>query len=250
MYSPELLELVEMALMDGELSQKEREIILRKAEKLGEDPDEVEMWLEGKLQKKKRELQATMPPPPQNIEQVQKKSEKYGDLKKCPACGSSIQSLSAICPDCGHEFRNIENVNSIKEFFIDYQKIEDSVHVTKTGGLLGFVDDSEGKRQKQVFSKKQEFIMHFPIPNSKEDILEFLMMAVPLAMPAKKGGFGLIKKFSANFGDDENKNWTHKIAEVWLQKCEQIIMKAHFSMKEDKNTLEEINKYAKELGIK
>ena len=92
--------------------------------------------------------------------------------------------------------------------------------------------------------------MHFPIPNSKEDIIEFLMMAIPLAKPAKRSGFGFIKNVLAKFGDDENKNWNHLIAGVWIQKCEQIIMKAKFSMKDDKRTLEEIIQYAKELGIK
>ena len=250
MYNPQLLELVEMALMDGDLSQKEREIILRKAEKLGEDPDEVEMWLEGKLQQRKKELQSSIPPMPQMIEQQYKKSDKYGNIEKCPACGAIVQSLQTKCLDCGHDFRNIESVSSIKIFFREYQKIEDSVKVKESSGILSIIDDSEGRRQNQLFSKKKEFIMHFPIPNSKEDILEFLMLAVPLAKPAKKGGMGLIKKFSANFGDDSNKNWDYKVAEVWIQKCEQIIMKANFSMKEDKKTLEEIHNYAKELGIK
>lgn len=245
MYNEQLDKLIEMALMDGELTEKEKQVLFKKAETMGIDLDEFEMVLEAKLYEKQQSMQqktqATAAP----------KSDKFGDVKKCPACGAMVQSLQAICSHCGHEFRNIENVNSIKEFFNDYQKIEHSVTVKKTGGLMGMiVDDSEGNRQKQVFSKKKDFIMHFPIPNSKEDILEFLMMSVPLAKPAKKSGMGFLKKMSANFGDDEFKNWNYKIAEVWIQKCEQIIMKAKFSMKEDKKTLEEIMGYAKELGIK
>lgn len=46
---PEIEKLIEMALADGQISDKEREIILRKAEKLGLDGDEVEMYLEGRL---------------------------------------------------------------------------------------------------------------------------------------------------------------------------------------------------------
>ena len=45
--SPEIEKLIEMALADGHVTDKEREIILRKAEKLGLDVDEVEMYLEG-----------------------------------------------------------------------------------------------------------------------------------------------------------------------------------------------------------
>jgi len=46
----ELEKLIEIAFADGELSEREKEIILRKAENLGEDIDEVELILEGKIQ--------------------------------------------------------------------------------------------------------------------------------------------------------------------------------------------------------
>lgn len=47
--NPEIDKLINLALTDGQVTDKEREIILRKAEKLGLDVDEVEMYLEGKL---------------------------------------------------------------------------------------------------------------------------------------------------------------------------------------------------------
>ena len=47
--NPEINKLINLALTDGQVTDKEREIILRKAEKLGLDVDEVEMYLEGKL---------------------------------------------------------------------------------------------------------------------------------------------------------------------------------------------------------
>ena len=36
---------------------------------------------------------------------------------------------------------------------------------------------------------------------------------------------------------------------AWAAKCEQIIIKARFSMKDEKKTLEEIEHYAKQLGV-
>lgn len=45
--NPEIEKLVQMSLVDGQVTDKEREIILRKAVKLGLDVDEVEMYLEG-----------------------------------------------------------------------------------------------------------------------------------------------------------------------------------------------------------
>ena len=47
--NPEIEKLIKMALADGQITDKEREIILRKAEKIGLDVDEVEMYLEGSL---------------------------------------------------------------------------------------------------------------------------------------------------------------------------------------------------------
>jgi len=85
-----------------------------------------------------------------------------------------------------------------------------------------------------------EIIKNFPIPTTKDDILEFLSLAVPNAK--KTGNF-----FTKQNPEVEAHN---KFVPVWKSKCEQIIMKAKFSMKEDKKALEEIMSYAKEIGIK
>lgn len=54
--NPEIEKLVKLAVADGEITETERAVILRKAEKLGEDIDEVELILGGELalQKKKQ----------------------------------------------------------------------------------------------------------------------------------------------------------------------------------------------------
>lgn len=49
MYDEQLEKIIELALVDGIVTEKEREIILRKAEKLGLDIDEVEMYLENRI---------------------------------------------------------------------------------------------------------------------------------------------------------------------------------------------------------
>ena len=46
---PEIEKLIQLAIADGEITEKERAVIMRKAEKLGEDIDEVEMILDGEL---------------------------------------------------------------------------------------------------------------------------------------------------------------------------------------------------------
>ena len=45
----EIKGLIDLALADGQITKKEREIILRKAEKLGLDVDKLEIYLEGEI---------------------------------------------------------------------------------------------------------------------------------------------------------------------------------------------------------
>ena len=46
MYNEQLEKLIEMALMDGELTEKEKQVLFKNAEALGIDLDEFEMVLE------------------------------------------------------------------------------------------------------------------------------------------------------------------------------------------------------------
>lgn len=231
----EIENLINMAIADGDVTEKERAIILRKAEVLGEDKDEVEMILDGKIALLKKEQTATQPT-------VAQKSNKEGDLKKCPACGSPVQAFSTKCPDCNHEFSNIEANVSIGKLFEMLNACENERKDVSTTGTFGFMTQGIGEMfgYSKVIEKKKSIISGFPIPNTKDDILEFLSTALP---NAKQKGNMFTKQ------NPENKSH-NDLAPTWKSKCEQIIMKAKFSMKEDKKTLEEIMEYAKELGIK
>ena len=91
-----------------------------------------------------------------------------------------------------------------------------------------------------VDKRKMEIISSFPIPTSKDDMLEFLSLALPKTKVKKTLGF---------LEADKDKI-PNMYARTWIQKCEQIVMKAKFSMKDDKKTLAEIEKYANAIGIK
>jgi len=239
MYNEELEKLIEMALMDGVLTEKEKQILFKKAESFGIDLDEFEMVLEAKLfekqqSNKKAEAPASAAP----------KSDKFGDVKKCPACGAMIQSFQTRCPDCGHDYSNIESNASIQKLFkmlndAENERKDEGLSVGKAiGGVLGKMYGIGGGDK--INTKKKTIISNFPIPNTKNDILEFLAISLPMAK--QKGNF-ITKE------NEENK--THNdLVPTWKSKCEQIVLKARFSMKEDKKTLDEINHYAKELGIK
>lgn len=231
--NPEIEKLIKIAIADGEITDKERSIILRKAESLGLDKDEIEMILEGELTILQKQSQKTTQNPT--------KSNKEGDLKKCPSCGAPVQSFSTKCSDCGHEFRNIKASHSILNLFelITQAEAEERGAARNQSGvmwnLMGVF-----QLETQVANRIATVIASFPIPNTKEDILEFLSQAI--SKSETKSFFQIPQT--------DVRNNHNKVASAWKNKCQEIVMKARFSMKDDKRTLGEIEQYAKQLKIK
>ena len=217
-YNQYLENLIEMALADGELTEKEKQVLFKKAEAQGIDLDEFEMVLDAKLYEKQKSMNFL-----QSDLHAAPKSEKYGDVRKCPGCGAIVESFITRCPECGHEFTNVEAVSSISKLFNKLESLDEQ----KGGGFFSLLKDQS------IDKKKINIIKTFPIPNTKEDLLEFLSVAAPLGK----------KKSIFSAGEDE------MTQRAWREKCGQVIMKARFSMKDDKETLAEIEKYAKELKI-
>jgi hypothetical protein len=236
---PEIEKLIDLALADGQITEKERGIILRKAEKLGEDLDEVEMILDGKIALMNNELVKS---------QTQElKSNKEGDLRKCPSCGAPVESFKTKCTECNHEFRNTAIANAVKDFFQKYNNIEieerkrteDVKEHWANAGMNSIITNNA------IIKRQISLISSFPVPNTKEDMLEFLSISIPEA--TKNMSLGFIGKLLGS----AHKDFIYvQLKNTWHSKSEQIIMKARISMKEDKKTLEEIEYYAKQLDIK
>ena len=245
---PELEKYIDFAVADGEVTDDEKAILVRKAGELGVELDELEMVLNAKLHMNKKEnepeqeVQKPTPPPPIQPEQSSGPS-------KCPECQAVIESFSTRCAYCDAEIKNVKSADSVVDFFNRYNDLAKSEPS---------VEDNPLQAAKQSMAKlmsgqglggpnkqQKELVRNFPVPNSKEDILEFLSLAVPRA---KKMGGGF---FMSKIGDDAMANMEHNaMVPIWKSKCEQIIIKARFSMKDDRNLLDEIESYAKELGIK
>lgn len=234
LYDAELEQLIDLALADGELTEKEKQVLFKRAQAQGIDLDEFEMVLDARLYKLSQQQQS------QQVSSSAPKSDKYGDIKKCPACGAMIPSFTASCPECGYEFKNIAANSSIQRLFemlnqAELESKEDAKGLMEGLGRSFGESFSAGMGGNKDTRKKKAIIQNFPIPNTKDDILEFLSLAVPLARKPKWNN------------PDMN---AREMYPVWKAKCEQIIMKAKFSMREDKQTLEMIAEYANELNIK
>ena len=82
----ELQALIDQYLTDGVLTEKERAVILNKAEKMGLDRDEIDLYLDAEVQK---------------IDQATDAAVRKQKGKQCPYCGGSVPQLTDKCPHCG-----------------------------------------------------------------------------------------------------------------------------------------------------
>lgn len=233
-----LEKLIDLALADGILTDNERQVLQRKAQELGVDQDEFEMVLKAKIH-----LAQKVPAPPLNsqlTEQEKSKSSKEGNLKKCPSCGAPVKSFTTKCADCGHEFRDTESSRSTKEFFLLFNEIENDNNSSDEEFSFWSGGAKAHFKREDVCNKQISLISSFPVPNTKEDILEFLSLCLPHATKKYRKIFGM------TIAEDRPMS---NVSKAFKSKCEQIIMKARFSMKDDKKALEEIEYYAKQLKI-
>lgn len=231
-FSPQLEKLINMALVDGEITDKERQVLIRRAEAEGVDPDEFEMELEARLYMRQQQNPTPdAPKPTATEEQPARKSNK------CPACGAMVPAFTTKCPECGVDLHNTAAAHSVSRLFEMLNEVDAKFAQTKSTSILDELFTLESPAEKATRQKKT-IVQNFPVPTTKEDILEFLALAAPLAK--KKGFFG---RLSADYDPETD------MTDVWRAKCEQIIIKAKFSMKNDPQTLAEILEYGKKIGI-
>lgn len=110
---------------------------------------------------------------------VDRKIEYSGEIKKCPSCGDVLNSFVSKCPTCGYELRGVDSSKTLKQFALEIQNTNEE-------------------------SKQVTLIRNYPIPNTKEDIFEFMILA------------------STNMNGETREN----VFEAWLVKFEQCYQKA------------------------
>ena len=100
MYAKEFEDLLKEYLTDGIITSKERQVLLKKAQELGYDVDEVDLYIDAQQQKCDQTAETAA-------------AKKRGKI--CPRCGASVQSLQLSCPECGFEFNSKEANASASE---------------------------------------------------------------------------------------------------------------------------------------
>ena len=138
----------------------------------------------------------------------QRKTVYDGELHKCPNCGELINAFVTSCPTCDYELRGAKVSSVVKEFAEKLEKIEASREIKKAGFFKG--NDNELTKTDE---QKINLIRSFAIPNTKEDIYEFLILA------------------ASNISIEWWKDTTEAQAaeeSAWIAKFEQVYRKAEF----------------------
>lgn len=166
MYDERIEGLIKAALADGMLTEKEKQVLFKRAQEQGIDLDEFEMVLDARLvelQKEEKEKAAKSAP----------KSNKFGDVRKCPACGALIPSLAGACPDCGYEISGIDANLSSKLLAEQIAKIQ-AEYNAKINSSSDMHADDLWELNKQRTNTIAQTIKSFAIPNTKADLFEFI----------------------------------------------------------------------------
>lgn len=224
MYNEQLEKLIEMALMDGELTEKEKQILFKKADEFGIDHDEFEMYLIGKESEKQKSI----------ITKASPTTEKHGNVTKCPACGAFVPSLSVKCSDCGFEFKNVKANNSVAQITEKLEQVridcDNKEYANKIGDIIGV---SESFRLSDVIARQKDVIRNFPVPNTLEDIYELLIF-----MKHKS-----IKKIKTKDDYSFRTEDLHGLTDAWAVKYDEVLSKAKFIFRDDPKSLELLRKF-------
>lgn len=143
--------------------------------------------------------------PTGTIDNAKRKTVYEGEIRKCPNCGEVLNAFHVNCPSCGYEVRNASVSVSVKEF---------------ASQITNAVSSED----------KVDLIRNYPIPNTKEDVHEFMVFA------------------STNVKGEQNR----QVFNAWVAKFEQCYKKAEllFDGREDFERISKIYDSTKRLLAK
>lgn len=157
MYDKAFEDLLKEYLTDGIITSKEREVLLRKAQELHYDVDEVDLYIDAQQQKYEQAAEAAS-------------AKKLG--KVCPRCGKQVSELTVVC-DCGYEFQDNKSEPSAIDILTD--RIE-KIRAQPINCLRSSPEYEKALAEKN--NKIAETIANCAVPNTKKGIIDFLSVAM------------------------------------------------------------------------
>lgn len=154
---------------------------------------------------------------------TERKTVYEGQLHKCPNCGELLDAFRSHCPSCGYEIRDARSSSSVRELAQKLERIEAErmAPIEEKKSLMKMVFGKDFKEENEVEEAQERFdehkrqqkaslIINFSVPNTREDILEFMILA------------------SSNI--DVKKGIDDEVSKAWLSKLDQVYEKAKLLM--------------------
>lgn len=157
----------------------------------------------------------------------QQREQEQEDARKCLGCGQPLNGVEAVCPMCGYELRGSGSDGSIGEFARQLGKIERGRNNT----LDAISKTFSGRTANPTDEKIASHIRNYIIPNTKEDVFEFMLLASSnldaksvAKLQKRKGLFG-----ASNAYQQEREGISEVVLTAWLNKFDQAYQKAKIS---------------------
>lgn len=145
----------------------------------------------------------------------ERKEEFTGRVYKCPNCGQILDAFTEKCPACGYELRGMQSTGAVHDLEQKLEQIEAQRPVSGKNSLWSpgktmtrslFVSDTD--------EKEINLIKTFPVPNTREDIFEFMILATSNVDVKDYNFFHEASESEKQFND------------AWLSKAKQVLQKA------------------------
>lgn len=104
----------------------------------------------------------------------QRKTVYDGEIRKCPSCGDLLDAFEVRCKMCGYELRGTKGTTSAQELAAKLEEIEKARPVGNPNFIQAITAHTVVNK---TDAQKITVIKNFPIPNTKEDLCEFLVLA-------------------------------------------------------------------------
>ncbi len=123
-----------------------------------------------------------------------------GRIHKCKNCGEVLKAFETVCPSCGYELRDVYASATIRAFAEKMEQLQSTGKYSDKNNIISL-------------------IRTFPIPNTKEDLFEFIILA------------------GSNIREDryssELPKYKKEISDAWSAKFEQAYQKAIIAFPND-----------------